>query len=148
MWWLFWWCDSSAPKLESMIEKSILLTQKAFDGAEKRANKGIQGEQKLIKGECILRQSLEETGIFIAHYPRSGGRWARSCPHHPTQETWNCPSPSPSKLPLFCAFKWLQFLIYIQNAQFSSTRCPWVPTSNLPSAESTHFSPSHPFPGV
>ncbi|XP_024431594.1 extracellular glycoprotein lacritin isoform X1 [Desmodus rotundus] len=44
--------------LKSMIEKSILLTQKAFDGAEKRANKGIQGGQKLIKDGVDFVQRL------------------------------------------------------------------------------------------
>lgn len=66
--------------------------------------------------------------------------------HHLTQETWSCLSPSPLKLPSFCAFKWLKFLIHSQNAWLSDTRCPWGPPPNLPTAEPAHFSSSHPCP--
>lgn len=60
----------------------------------------------------------------------------------PAQETLNYLSPSPLKLPTFCAFIWLQFLL--QTAWLSDTRSSWAPAASLPAAEPACFSYSLP----
>ncbi|XP_053517572.1 extracellular glycoprotein lacritin [Artibeus jamaicensis] len=49
--------------LKSIIEKSLLLTEKAFEEAKKRASGGIQDGKQIVKGGTDFIQRLRE--IFL-----------------------------------------------------------------------------------